>query len=145
MAAAGTSCVFCEIAAGRAPASVVYSDEQVIAFLDIRPVTAGHLLVVPRAHAAGLADLLPADGAAMFTAAQRLAAALRVAGLPCEGINLFLADGETAGQEVPHAHLHVLPRARGDGFRLDVTFLSQDRAMLDEIAGRVAGALGQPE
>ena len=144
MAAAGTSCVFCEIAAGRGPASVVYSDERVIAFLDIRPVTAGHLLVVPRAHAAGLSDLVPADGAAMFSTAQRLAAALRVAGVPCEGINLFLADGEAAGQEVPHVHLHVLPRARGDGFRLDVTFLNQDRAALDEIAGRVAGALGQP-
>ncbi len=143
MPAASDGCVFCEIAAGRAPASMVHSDDTVIAFLDIRPVNAGHLLVVPREHAAGLSDLDPAAGSAVFAVAQRLAGALRTCGVPCEGVNLFLADGEVAGQEVPHVHLHVLPRLPGDGFRLDVKFLSPDRADLDATAGRIRGTLGE--
>ncbi|MFY9891913.1 MAG: HIT family protein [Streptosporangiaceae bacterium] len=143
MPAASDGCVFCEIAAGRAPASMVHSDDTVIAFLDIRPVNAGHLLVVPREHAAGLSDLDPAAGSAVFAVAQRLAGALRTCGVPCGGVNLFLADGEVAGQEVPHVHLHVLPRLPGDGFRLDVKFLSPDRAELDATAGRIRGTLGE--
>jgi histidine triad (HIT) family protein len=143
MPAASDGCVICEIAAGRAPASMVHSDDTVIAFLDIRPVNAGHLLVVPREHAAGLSDLDPAAGSAVFAVAQRLAGALRTCGVPCEGVNLFLADGEVAGQEVPHVHLHVLPRLPGDGFRLDVKFLSPDRADLDATAGRIRGTLGE--
>ncbi len=143
MPAASDGCVFCEIAAGRAPASMVHSDDTVIAFLDIRPVNAGHLLVVPREHAAGLSDLDPAAGSAVFAVAQRLAGALRTCGVPCGGVNLFLADGEVAGQEVPHVHLHVLPRLPGDGFRLDVKFLSPDRADLDATAGRIRGTLGE--
>ena len=69
-----SSCEFCEIVAGRSPASVVYRDEDCIAFMDLRPVTAGHLLVVPIEHATHLADLDPAEGRALFTLAQTLAA-----------------------------------------------------------------------
>lgn len=109
-------CVFCEIVAGRAPASVVYRDETCIAFMDIMPVNAGHLLIVPIKHATYLADLDPPTGGALFMVAQRLSAAIRESGLKAEGINLLLADGEAAGQEIFHVHLHVLPRFRGDGF-----------------------------
>jgi histidine triad (HIT) family protein len=109
-------CVFCEIIAGRAPASIVHRDDTSIAFMDICPVTPGHLLVIPVAHATYLADLPAATGAALFQTAQRLAQAVRRCGLNAEGINLLLADGEAAGQEVFHVHLHVLPRFAGDGF-----------------------------
>jgi diadenosine tetraphosphate (Ap4A) HIT family hydrolase len=109
-------CVFCEIIAGHAPASVVYRDDSCIAFMDIMPVNAGHLLVVPLKHATNLADLEFQTGGALFTVAQRLSAAVRRSGLRAEGINLLLADGEVAGQEVFHVHLHVLPRFVGDGF-----------------------------
>jgi diadenosine tetraphosphate (Ap4A) HIT family hydrolase len=111
-----TSCVFCEIVAGRAPASFVHRDERVAGFMDIRPVNPGHLLVVPAAHAPNLADVDPVTGAQMFTLAQRLAAAVRTSGVRCDGVNLLLADGAPAGQEVFHAHLHVIPRFAGDGF-----------------------------
>ena len=77
-------CVFCDIVAGRGAASVVHSDEAVLAFLDIRPLATGHLLVIPRAHAAYLADLDPAVGGHMFGVAQRMTAALRRSGLPCQ-------------------------------------------------------------
>jgi histidine triad (HIT) family protein len=109
-------CVFCDIIQGKAPASTVYADEQVIAFMDIQPVNVGHLLVVPKAHASHLADLDAQTCGHMFRVGQQLAGALRASGVPCEGVNLFLADGQAAGQDVSHVHLHVIPRFLGDGF-----------------------------
>ncbi len=111
-----TSCVFCDIVRGEAPATVVFQDEEAMVFLDIRPVNPGHLLVVPCRHAAGLADLEGATGGHLFQVAALMAAALRRSGVRCEGVDLFLADGAAAGQEVMHVHVHVIPRYRGDGF-----------------------------
>ncbi|MEN3361315.1 MAG: histidine triad family protein [Mycobacteriales bacterium] len=136
-----SDCVFCAIITRTAPASVVYEDETAVAFLDIRPLTPGHLLVVPRRHAADLAELDPADGGHLFGVGQRLAAAVRRGGLRCEGVNFFLADGVAAGQEVFHVHLHVLPRFRGDGFRLRATFGNPSRPELDRQAAAVRAAL----
>jgi histidine triad (HIT) family protein len=110
------SCIFCQIIAGEAEASMVFEDDMVVVFLDIQPVTPGHLLVVPKEHVADLAGLDDVLGERMFTVARRMAAALRESGLRCEGVNLFLADGSAAGQSVFHTHLHVLPRFAGDGF-----------------------------
>lgn len=139
------TCIFCEIAAGRAPASIVYRDEVVCAFMDIRPINPGHLLVIPLLHAAGLADLDPDAGGQLFRVGQRLAAALRASGVRCEGIDLFLADGEAAGQEVFHVHLHVVPRFTGDGFGLRYApgfGALAGRAELDPVAAAVRAALG---
>jgi histidine triad (HIT) family protein len=138
------ACPFCAIIAGRLPSSELHADDLVLAFLDIRPVTTGHLLVVPRAHAVSLAELPEGTGAAMFVAAQRLAKALRASGLPCDGINFFLADGAVAGQEAWHVHLHVLPRFADDGFKLSARFQSPERAELDATAARIRGALAEP-
>jgi diadenosine tetraphosphate (Ap4A) HIT family hydrolase len=133
-------CVFCGIVAGRLPASVVHEDDDVVAFLDLHPAAPGHLLVVPRRHAADLAGLDPADGARVFTVAQRMAAALRASSLRPGGVNLFLADGEVAGQEVFHVHLHVLPRRVGDGFSVSAEHGSPERAELDRIAADIRAA-----
>jgi histidine triad (HIT) family protein len=113
-----SACVFCGILAGELPASVVLEDDLCWAFMDIRPVNPGHVLVVPTHHALSLAELDGESGARMFQIAQRVAQAVRHSGLRCEGINLFLADGQVAGQEVFHVHLHVIPRYKGDGFGL---------------------------
>jgi histidine triad (HIT) family protein len=137
-------CVFCDIVAGRRPASVVHSDETVMVFLDIRPLATGHMLVIPRAHAAYLADLDPGTGGHMFGVAQRMAAALRRSGLRCEGVNLFLADGEAAFQEVFHVHLHVIPRNPGDGFRLHAKWRRPARAELDSFADQVRAGIARP-
>jgi diadenosine tetraphosphate (Ap4A) HIT family hydrolase len=83
------------------------------------PVNPGHLLVIPKFHAESLADLEPNLGALLFRAAQHLGAALRRSTLRCQGLNLFLADGEAASQLVPHLHLHVIPRFTGDSFKLN--------------------------
>ena len=113
-----SDCIFCEIVAGCAPASIVFQDDRCCAFMDIQPVNPGHVLIVPVAHVAFLDDLDEETGAYLFTVAQRLSRALRRSGVRCEGVNFFLADGEAAGQEVSHVHLHVFPRFQNDGFGL---------------------------
>ncbi len=130
-------CVFCEIIAGRAESSLVHEDEHVIAFMDIQPLTPGHLLVVPRRHADCLEALDEDLGARLFQAGHRLARALRRSGLPCAGVNLFLADGQAAFQEVFHVHLHVLPRTAGDGFRIKAARRRPGRGELDLAATKV--------
>jgi histidine triad (HIT) family protein len=111
-------CIFCAIAAGEAAASVVMETDDVIAFLDLFPMTPGHTLVIPKQHADNLGQLPPDLGGVVFKAAQRIAAAMRHADMAVEGVNLFLADGEVAGQTVVHSHIHVIPRRSGDGFGL---------------------------
>lgn len=111
-----TDCAFCKILSGDLPASVVYKDDLCWAFMDTQPVNPGHVLVIPTRHAASLGELDQESGPHMFRTAQRVAQALRESDLRCEGINLFLADGAVAGQEIFHVHLHVLPRYTGDGF-----------------------------
>lgn len=113
------SCVFCKIAAGQLPSNTVYSDAHVIAFLDIRPVNPGHTLVVPKSHTASLSELKPELGARLFQVAMQVAGALRRSGLRCEGVNVYLADGKAAFQEVPHVHIHVIPRFQGDALRIN--------------------------
>ena len=139
---AAESCIFCAIVAGISPASVVYEDDALLAFLDIRPVTAGHLMVIPKKHSPYLAGLDETTGSRMFITAMRLAQALRASGLPCAGINLFLADGEAAFQEVSHVHLHVFPRFAGDTFRIDADWsVRPSRNELDAVAAQIRGAL----
>ena len=134
--------MFCRIAAG-APASVVHRDDEVMAFLDTRPVNPGHVLVIPTRHYASLADVPEPVAARCFVVAQRVAAALRASGLRCEGVNLFLADGEAAFQEVFHAHLHVFPRFTGDSFRIDADWsIRPPREELDAVARQIRTALG---
>jgi histidine triad (HIT) family protein len=139
-----TNCKFCDILSGKLPSSQVYQDEICTAFLDIQPVNPGHTLVVPNRHAAFLADLDEDNGAHLFRIAQRLAAALRRSGIKCEGVNLFLADGEAAFQDVFHVHLHIFPRYVGDGFGLTfgpAYIHKPGRAELDQIAGRIHSTL----
>jgi diadenosine tetraphosphate (Ap4A) HIT family hydrolase len=135
------TCVFCEIVAGRGEASVAYEDDDVVAFMDVRPVTEGHVLVAPRHHAESLDELDEDVGAGLFRVAHRLARALYRSGLPCEGVNMFLADGEAAFQEVLHVHLHVFPRTHGDGFHIEAACRRRDRADLDEAAAGLRQAL----
>lgn len=134
-------CIFCKIARGQGEASVVFEDDHVIAFMDLQPVTPGHLLVVPKRHAVGLEDL-PVDlGLRVWATAHRLGRALRLTGLRCEGVNLFLADGEAAFQEVFHFHLHVFPRFAGDPFRIQADWRVHERAQLDATAKAVRRGL----
>lgn len=108
------ACIFCSIVRGDAPSHQVYEDEHVLAFLDIRPFSAGHTLIIPKAHAAGLGELDPATGGRVFQVAQRIALGLRRSTLPVDGVNLILNDGRAAQQSVFHVHVHAIPRRYGD-------------------------------
>jgi len=107
-------CLFCSIADGTVPAHVVLSDDVAVAFLDARPVFKGHVLVAPRAHYVTLADL-PADLVGpLFLRVQRVSAAMPAA-FGAQGS--FVAQNNTVSQSVPHVHVHVVPRTKGDGLR----------------------------
>ena len=140
-----SDCVFCDIVAGAAPASIVYQDDVTLAFMDIRPITPGQIVVIPRKHAAYLADMDEATGRHLFQTTMRMAQAIRNSGVQCEGVNLFLADGEAAGQEVFHVHFLVFARFNGDPTRFAVDWLEKpSRNELDDMAARIRSAFERP-
>jgi histidine triad (HIT) family protein len=132
--------IFSRIIQGEAPASFIYRDELVSVFLDVEGVNPGHCLVVPNEEATCLAELNPETGKHLFAVAHRIANSYRAGAIECEGVNLWISDGEVAGQEVPHVHLHVVPRLRGDSLRISYDAELWDesrRPQLDEIARRI--------
>ena len=106
------SCVFCDIIAGRVPAYSVFEDSLTLAFLDHHPLIAGHVLVVPKTHYQTLGDLPQQDVGVFFTAVQRIAGAVETA-MHADGA--FVAINIRISQSVPHLHVHVVPRRKGDG------------------------------
>ena len=135
-------CVFCDIVHGTAPASLVYEDDTVVVLMDIQPITQGHMLVVPREHAVLMTDLNETAAMRTFRVARRLAAVARQT-LGAGGVNIFVADGEVAFQDVPHFHVHVIPRYQNDGFGLtfpDSYGRPPARAQLDAIAAALRQA-----
>ena len=108
------SCLFCRVVVGEAEASVVWSDDDLVAFLDIRPLFKGHTLLVPREHVVTLPELPAGLRDGFLAATQRLATAM-VDALGAEGS--FVAMNNTVSQSVPHLHCHVVPRTKGDGLR----------------------------
>lgn len=134
-------CLFCSIVAGNTEASVVWRDDDLVAFLDIRPLFKGHVLLIPRVHVVTLPDL-PHDLRDPFlAAAQRLATAM-VDGLGAQGS--FVAMNNTVSQSVPHLHCHVVPRTKGDGLRGFFWPRTKyaDPADRDAWAARIKTALG---
>lgn len=110
------NCIFCEIIKGGLPSSKVYEDDTLLAFMDIQPVNKGHVLIIPKQHTELITDLEDTILERMMVLAKKVDQALRKSDIQPEGVNLFLADGEAAGQEIFHAHLHVFPRFKKDGF-----------------------------
>jgi len=107
-------CIFCGIVAGDIPSRTVYEDDDVLAFLDANPISPGHTLVIPKAHHETLGDLPEAPGGAVFATLHRLAPLIEDA-VDADATTVAFNNGETAGQEVPHVHGHVIPRFPGDG------------------------------
>jgi len=139
------ACIFCRIVAGEIPASFVHRDATAAAFMDVRPLTTGHLLVIPNEHYARLGEIPAETWVHVTRIARLLVAALRAAELPADGVNLLVADGEAAGQEVPHLHVHVIPRAAGDGFGFHgraALATPPSRDELDRAAEAIRAAIG---
>jgi len=131
-----TGCLFCSIASGSVPAFVVLDSPEVVAFLDIRPVFKGHVLVAPRSHVVTLVDLPSPLLAPLFLAVQRVTAAVE-AGLGAGGS--FVAVNNRVSQSVPHLHVHVVPRTKGDGLR--GFFWPRTKYASDEEAASYAGKI----
>ena len=136
------SCVFCRILRGELPSSPVLDGDLVVAFLDIHPWNPGHTLVLPRRHVESFTELSPMEVEQLALGGQRIATALKQEFDGCEAVTLSLADGAAAGQDVPHTHLHVVPRRTGDGLGWRAAGQLQDRETLEAIAARIRTALG---
>ena len=132
------NCVFCKILEGKLPVSMIYEDEKVAVFVDLQPVNEGHLLIIPKYHAPYMKDVDTETLKHIMAIAKEMNKVIRKSKYKCEGVNLFLADGEAAHQEVFHFHLHVYPRFKGDdfGFKYDKSkhFIKLNRERLNEIA-----------
>ncbi len=133
-----TGCIFCSIVAGAAPASVVWAEDDLLAFLDIYPLRVGHVLVIPRTHAERLSEVPSGVRAHLFDVANEIGEALRAGSLPCDDVNIVVNDGRAANQTVPHVHVHVVPRRRGDLPRLLAALARRPLAPLLDARGRPA-------
>ena len=110
-------CIFCKIVSNEIPSVNVHEDDRVLAFMDINPLNEGHLLVIPKAHAATIYEITEGDFVAVMAATHKLAAAVKKALNP-EGVNLMQLNGKAANQVVPHLHVHIVPRWSGDGLTI---------------------------
>lgn len=135
-----TDCIFCRIAAGTIPASLVYEDELTLAFMDIGQVNPGHVIVATRAHHRNVFDLDDETAAAVFRTATRVAKAVKSAFAP-EGATLLQANEPAGFQTVFHFHLHVLPRHEGDGVDLTWPAKNPPRDVLVQYAARLREAM----
>ncbi|MEW6721870.1 MAG: HIT family protein [Candidatus Micrarchaeota archaeon] len=137
-------CVFCGIARGKLPSTKVYEDDSLMAFMDIKPITKGHMLIIPKEHAELLTELGDEQAGKMMVLAKKVGKALKASKLNCRGINYILADGAEAGQEIFHVHMHVVPRYRGDGFGLRMPHRDEedtDVKKLERAAAKIIKAL----
>ncbi|GGL28890.1 HIT family protein [Halarchaeum grantii] len=133
-------CLFCSIVDGDIPGRIVAERDGALAFLDANPLAPGHTLVVPRTHAERLDDLSADDSRAVFDLVHDLVPDVEAA-VDADGLNVGVNDGEAAGQEVPHVHVHLVPRFEGDG-GAPVHAVAGDRPDLsdddlDEIAAKI--------
>jgi histidine triad (HIT) family protein len=135
-------CLFCKIISGKIPSNKVYEDDAVFAFLDIYPASEGHTLVAPKKHFSNFTDMSAEDVASLFETARKITAAVEKA-FSAEGSNIGINNGEVAGQEIPHVHVHVIPRRKGDGGRgiKSIVWTEPDTTNLKEVAEKIGRAL----
>ena len=134
-------CIFCKIVTGEIPSEKVYEDDRVLAFLDINPLNDGHLLVIPKAHAATIFEISEADLLAVMSATHKLAAAVQKALNP-DGANLLQLNGRAANQMVAHLHVHIGPRWSGDGLTISQwDLVPGDMEKVKAVANQIRSAL----
>ena len=131
-------CVFCKIIAERVPSYKVYEDDAVFAFLDVSPASEGHTLVASKKHFSRFTDMDAESVDSLFEAARKITAAVEKA-FSADGSNIGINNGKVAGQEIPHVHVHIIPRRKGDGGRgiKSIVWTEPDTANLEEIAEKI--------
>ncbi len=107
------NCIFCKILKGEIPSTVVYEDDSFRAILDVNPAARGHVIILPKNHAANIFELSEEDASGIFVVAKKVATAIKKA-YNCDGVNILQNNGEAAGQTVFHLHVHVIPRFKDD-------------------------------
>lgn len=107
------NCIFCKILAGEIPSTAVYEDDDFKAILDVNPAARGHVIILPKNHAANIYELPDEDVSKIMVVAKKIATAIEKA-YHCDGVNILQNNGEAAGQTVFHLHVHVIPRFKGD-------------------------------
>ncbi|MFZ2498957.1 HIT family protein [Methanosarcina sp.] len=135
-------CLFCKIITGEIPSNKIYEDEAVFAFLDIYPASEGHTLVAPKKHFNTFTEMGTEDVASLFETAKKVTIAVEKA-FSAEGSNIGINNGKVAGQEVPHVHVHIIPRKKGDGGRgiKSIIWTETDNNNLEEVAEKIRRAL----
>lgn len=122
-------CIFCDILEGRLPCARVWEDHLCIVFMDLYPWRPGHTLIIPKQHAQHLNQLDNETRNHLFEMVSRVRAAIPQSPLSCDGANIFINDGKAANQHVPHLHVHVLPRTRGDSWKVAGILLARMRSV----------------
>lgn len=133
-------CVFCKIVKKEIPAKIVYEDDVCIAFLDINPLFLAHTLVIPKKHVKSIFDIEEKDLEHVLKIAKKISLKIKEK-LGVEGVNIFHASEEAAGQTIPHFHLHIVPRKKGDGLNLNEWWRSKikkiEEKKMDEIVNLI--------
>jgi histidine triad (HIT) family protein len=129
-------CIFCKIAKGQIPSAKVYESNDVLAFLDISPANKGHCLVIPKRHFETLTDMPDIELAALSAAVKKVALSVYTS-LKADGFNIFMNNKKAAGQIVPHAHFHIVPRFKDDGISFDWPHRKYGEGELEEYAGKI--------
>ena len=130
------SCIFCKIVRKQAPASIIYEDESVIAFLDIRPLNLGHTLVIPKKHYVDIFDIPEDQLSKVHKVAKQVSTAVKKA-TNADGISIIQQNSRAAGQDIFHLHVHVVPRFEGQKLPGFSELKEVERAKLDEMAKRI--------
>ena len=130
------SCIFCKIVRKQAPASIIYEDETILAFLDIRPLTMGHTLVIPKAHYADILDIPEETLTQVHLVTKKVTLPIREA-TQADGISIIQQNGKAAGQDIFHLHVHVVPRFEGQKLPRFGELREVERSKLNEMAKRI--------
>jgi len=130
------SCIFCRIAKKQAPGSIIYEDETAMAFLDTRPLSEGHTLVIPKEHYKDILEIPEEVLCHVHRISGRIAIALKKA-FKVDGISIFQQNGKAANQEIFHLHVHVVPRYEGQKLGRFAEFSEENRETLDKVAAEI--------
>ena len=130
------NCIFCKIVRGQAPASIVYADETVMAFLDIRPLNMGHTLVIPKSHYVDIFDIPEKTLSQVHRASKKTASVVKKA-TSADGISIIQQNGKAAGQDIFHFHVHVIPRFLGQKLPPFSELIEAERDKLDAMANKI--------
>lgn len=131
------NCIFCDIIAGKSPASFIYQDKDTVVMMDIYPLNPGQVVVFSRKHLTNLLEADESTGMHLFLTAMRVCKALHSSGIVFDGINLFQSNGQAAGQDIFHLHVMVVPRLKNDSLKITANWQKPGRKELEEIATKL--------